>query len=57
MAIHLYQKHYSKCSTYNFSLQYPYTIQQTGNEIAQTYQLEVVIMIFLSLNYKEMCNS
>ena len=29
---------------YNFSLQYPYTIQQTSNKITQTYHLEVVIM-------------
>ena len=28
----------------NFSLQYPYTIQQTSNKITQTYHLEVVIM-------------
>ena len=45
----------------NFSLQYPYTNQQTGNEITKTYQLEVIIMIYntesLSLNCKEMCNS
>ena len=31
--------------TCNFSLQYPYTIQQTGDEITQTYQLNVVIKI------------
>ena len=34
-----------KWFTCNFSPQYPYTIQQTGNEITQTYQSEVVIMI------------
>ena len=27
-------------------LQYLYTIQQTGNEITRTYQLEVDIMIY-----------
>ena len=31
----------------NFSLQYPYIIQQTGNENTQTYQEDVIIM-----NYK-----
>ena len=30
--------------TSNFSLKYPYIIQQTGNENAQTYWLEVVIL-------------
>ena len=29
----------------NFSLQYPYIIQETGNENAQTYQVEVVVLI------------
>ena len=29
----------------NFSQQYPYIIQQTGNEITQIYQLEIVIMM------------
>ena len=29
----------------NLSLQYPYIIQQTGNENIQTYQVEVVAMI------------
>ena len=28
-----------------FSLQYPYIIQQTGNENIQTYQLEAAILI------------
>ena len=27
--------------TYNFSLQYPYIIQQTGSENAQTYQVKI----------------
>ena len=31
--------------TNNFSLQYPCTIQQTGNENIQMYQVEVVILI------------
>ena len=31
--------------TWNFSLDYPYIIQQTGNENIQTYQVEVVILI------------
>ena len=29
----------------NFSLQYPYIIQQTGNENTQTVKVEVVILI------------
>ena len=29
----------------NFSQQYPYIIQETGNENAQTYQVEVVVLI------------
>ena len=29
----------------NFSLQYPFTVQQTGNENTQMYQVEVVILI------------
>ena len=29
----------------NFSQVYPYIIQQTGNEIIQIYQLEIVIMM------------
>ena len=29
----------------NFSLQYPYIIQETGNENTQTYQVEVVVLI------------
>ena len=29
----------------NFSLQYPCTFQQTGNENTQMYQVEVVILI------------
>ena len=37
---------FQKWFTCNFSLQYLYTIQKTGNEITQTYQLEVVIMIY-----------
>ena len=28
-----------------FSLQYPYIIQQTGNENIQTYQLEAPILL------------
>ena len=52
---------FQKRLTCNFSLQYSYTNQQTGNEITKTYQLEVIIRIynteFLSLNCKEMCNS
>ena len=31
--------------THNFSLQYPYTIQQTGDENTQTYHLEVDVLI------------
>ena len=31
--------------TRNFSLQYPYTIQQTCDEKTQTYHLEVDILI------------
>ena len=31
--------------TCNFSLKYPITILQTGNENTQTYQVEVVILI------------
>ena len=34
-----------KWFTCNFSLQYPYTIQQTGYENTQTNQEEVVILI------------
>ena len=30
---------------YNFSLQYPCTIQQTGYENTQVYQVEVIILI------------
>ena len=29
----------------NFSLQYPYIIQQTGNENTQTHLVEVVVLI------------
>ena len=29
----------------NFSQQYPYIIQQTGNENTPTYQVEVVVLI------------
>ena len=29
----------------NFSLKYPYIIQQTGDENTQTYQVEVVLLI------------
>ena len=29
----------------NLSLQYPYIIQQTGNENTQTYQVEIVVLI------------
>ena len=29
----------------NFSLWYPYIIQQTGNKNTQTYQVEVVVLI------------
>ena len=29
----------------NFSQQYPYIIQETGNENTQTYQVEVVVLI------------
>ena len=31
--------------TWNFSLQYPYIIQQTGDENIQTYQVEAAILI------------
>ena len=31
--------------TCNFSLEYPYFIQQTVNENTQTYQVEVLILI------------
>ena len=34
-----------KWSTWNFSLQYPYIIQQTGNENIPTYLVEAVILI------------
>ena len=34
-----------KWSTSNLSLQYPFTIQQTGNESTHMYQVEVVILI------------
>ena len=34
-----------KCITRNFSLQYPSTIQETGNENTQMYQVQVVILI------------
>ena len=34
-----------KWFTSNFSLQYPCTIQQTGIENTQMYQVEVVILI------------
>ena len=30
----------------NFSLQYPFIIQQTGNENIQTYQVEAAILIW-----------
>ena len=33
-------------STFNFFLEYQYIIQQTGNENTQTYQVEVVILIW-----------
>ena len=33
----------------NFSLQYPCTIQQTGNENTQMHQVEVVILIQLQI--------
>ena len=33
------------CLTSNFSLQYPYIIQQKWNENTQTYQVEVAILI------------
>ena len=38
-------RYFSEWFTSNFSLQYPYTIQQTSNENTQTYQLEVVIVM------------
>ena len=31
--------------TRNFSLQYPYTIQQTGDENIHTYHLEIASLI------------
>ena len=34
-----------KWLTWNFSLQYPYIIQQKGNENIPTYQVEAVILI------------
>lgn len=34
-----------KWSTCNFSLLYPYHIQQMGNKNTQTYQVELVILI------------
>ena len=34
-----------KWLTSKFSLQYPYIIQETGNENTQTYQGEVVVLI------------
>ena len=34
-----------KWSTCNLSLQYPFTIQQTGSENIQLYQVEVFILI------------
>ena len=33
-----------KWSTCNFSLYYPYIIQQIGNENIQTYQVEVILI-------------
>ena len=33
-------------STWNFSLQYPHIIQQTADENIQTYQVEVVVLIW-----------
>ena len=34
-----------KWLTWNFSLQYPYIIQQRANENTQTYHVEVVVLI------------
>ena len=48
-----------KWLTHNFSLKYPNIIQQKGNENTQTYQVEVVILIYhqILITNKEMCSS
>ena len=38
-----------KWLTCNFSLQYPYIIQQAGNENTLTYQVEFVVLISLQI--------
>ena len=40
-----FNSNFQEWLTWNFSLDYPYIIQQTGNENIQTYQVEVVILI------------
>ena len=38
-----------KWSSWNFSPEYPYIIQETGNVNIQTYHLEVVILILYQI--------
>ena len=49
-------------NTHNFSLQYAYTVQQTGtcNENTRTYQMKILSwsnIKFFELIYKEMCSN